>query len=248
SEALWRTRFGADPNVLSRTILVNGVSRQIVGVMPRRFRFPDAQSELWLPLALDPNDPYPGGFNYFSVARLKPGISIDQAQREFKAVLPRVLEVSPNLAPGITTQMLLDQAKPVPVITRMRDDVVGGVANTIWMVAATAGLVLLVACANVANLILVRADGRQRELAVRAALGAGRARVVGLFFAESMVLAAIASALGLAIAAIGIRVLVQSGPTQLPRLAEVSVESTVVLFTLAVGVLVAVACSAIPAL
>src|SRR5262249_58081480 len=144
--------------------------------------------------------------------------------------------------------MLLDQAKPVPVLTRMRDDGVGGVANTIWMVAATAGVVLLVACANVANLILVRADGRQRELAVRAALGAGRARVVGLFFAESMVLAAIASTVGLAIAAMGIRLLVQSGPTQLPRLAEVSVDSTVVLFTVVIGALVVVACSAIPAL
>jgi putative ABC transport system permease protein len=248
SEGLWRTRFGADPHIIGRMLEVSGVSREIVGVMPERFRFPSANTELWLPLALDPSNPFPGGFGYNAVARLRPGVSIADAQRDFRSVLPRVLEVSPMMAPGLTTQMLLDQAKPQPVLTPMRDDVVGNVAGTLWIVAATAGLLLLVACVNVANLVLVRADGRQRELAVRAALGAGRSHVLAHFFTESAVLAAISGLLGLLIAALGIRALVSAGPAELPRLAEVRIDGAVVLFTLVVTALVALACSVVPAL
>ena len=247
-EGLWRSRFGADPRIIGRTLDVSGVSREIVGVMPESFRFPSASTELWLPLALDPAEPFPGGFNYDAVARLRPGVSIADAQRDFRSVLPRVVDVSPMMAPGVTTQMLLDQAQPQPLITPMRDDVVGGIAGTLWVVAATAGLLLIVACANVANLVLVRADGRQRELAVRAAIGAGRSHVLTHFLAESAVLAAIAGALGLLIATIGVRLLVRAGPVELPRLAEVSIDGTVVAFTLAITALVTVACSVIPAL
>ena len=248
SEGLWRSRFGADPRIIGRTLYVSGVSREIIGVMPEKFRFPSASTEIWLPLALDPSNPFPGGFNYDAVARLRPGVSIADAQRDFRSILPRVVDVSPMMAPGLTTQMLLEQAQPQPVITPMRDDVVGGVASTLWIVAATAGLLLLVACANVANLVLVRADGRQHELAVRAAIGAGRSHVLTHFLAESTVLAAIAGALGLAVATVGIRVLVSAGPVELPRLAEVRVDATVVAFTLAITAIVAVACSIIPAL
>ena len=248
SEGLWRSRFGADPRIIGRTLDVSGVSREIVGVMPESFRFPSARTELWLPLALDPAEPFPGGFNYDAVARLRPGVSIADAQRDFRSVLPRVVDVSPMMAPGVTTQMLLDQAQPQPLITPMRDDVVGGIAGTLWVVAATAGLLLIVACANVANLVLVRADGRQRELAVRAAIGAGRSHVLTHFLAESAVLASIAGALGLLIATIGVRLLVRAGPVELPRLAEVSIDGTVVAFTLAITALVTVACSIIPAL
>lgn len=248
SEGLWRSRFGADPRVIGRMLEVSGVSREIVGVMPEKFRFPSANTELWLPLALDPNNPFPGGFSYYAVARLRPGVSIADAERDFQSVLPRIVDVSPMMAPGITTQMLLDQARPQAVLTPMRDDVVGGVADTLWIVAATAGLLLIVACANVANLVLVRADGRQRELAVRAAMGAGRSHVLTHFFMESSVLAAIAGVLGILIAALGIRALVSAGPVELPRLAEVRVDGTVILFTILVTALVAVACSIIPAL
>ena len=248
SEGLWRSRFGSDPAILGRPLHVSGESWQIVGVMPARFHFPDSRIQLWLPLALDPNGAYSGGFNYNGIARLRPHVTVAAAQREFRNVLPRILEVSPFVAPGVPTQMLLDQAKPQAVLSPLRDDVVGRVARTLWIVAATAGLVLLVACANVANLILVRADGRQRELAVRAALGAGRARVMAHFITEAAVLAAIAGVIGLAIATIGIRLLVSAGPAELPRLAEVRIDAVVVVFTLVVAGLVAVACSAIPAL
>jgi predicted permease len=248
SEGLWRSRFGADPNVVGRTLDVSGVTREIVGVMPQKFYFPTADTELWLPLALDPNNPFPGGFRYDVVARLRPGVTLAEAQRDFSEVLPRMVELSPMMAPGVTSQMLLDQAQPRPLLVPMRDDVVNGVANMLWVVAATAGLLLIVACANVTNLALVRADGRQRELAVRAAIGAGRSHVMSIFFAESAVLAVIAGVLGLLIAALGIRALVSAGPVELPRLATVRIDGIVVLFNVAVTAIVALVCSIIPAL
>ena len=248
SEGLWRSRFGADPRIIGRTLDVGGKSHEIVGVMPQSFRFPSSDTEIWLPLALDPNATFAGGFNLDAVARLRPGVSIADAQRDFRSVLPRVVDVSQMFAPGVTTQMLMEQAKPQPVLVPMRDDVVGGIRSTLWIVAATAGLLLVVACANVANLVLVRADGRQRELAVRAAIGAGRSHVLTHFLAESAVLATIAAVLGLAIAALGIRLLVTAGPLEIPRLAEVRIDGTVVAFTIVVTALITVACSMIPAL
>lgn len=246
SEGLWKSRFGGDPRVIGRKLLISGITTEIVGVMPARFRFPSANTELWLPLQLDPNDPYPGGFSYDAVARLKPGVSIDAAQRDFTNVLPRVVDVAPNLAPGVTMAMVLKQAQPIPRLIPLRDDVVGDAAQTLWIVAATAVLVLLVTCTNVANLLLVRADGRHRELSVRAALGAGHVRVLAYFFAEAAVLAIVAAAIGLASAWIAIHLLVSAGPA-IPRLAEVHVGGAVAAFTIVVALVVALACSIIPA-
>jgi predicted permease len=248
SEGMWRNRFGADRGIIGRSMEVNGLSRQIIGVMPERFRFPTATAQLWLPLQLDAHGEFSGGFNYGGVARLKPGMSVAAAQRDFATVLPRVVELFPNLAPGISTRMLLDQAKPVPVLIPLRQDVTGGIYRTLWMVAAAAGLVLLVACANVANLILVRADGRQRELAVREALGAGRARVMAHFFSESAIVAGIAGAVALGVAWAAVRALVATGPVEIPRLAEVHIDSATMLFATVTAALVAVVCSIIPAL
>ena len=248
SEGLWKSRFGGDRGVLGKKIVVSGKSTEIIGVMPSSFRFPSSNTSIWLPKQIDANDPFPGGFSHFAVARLRPGVTIEAAQKDFAQVLPRIVEVSANLAPGITTKMMLDQAKPKPLLVPMRDDVVGDIKKTLWMVAATAALVLLVTCANVANLLLVRADGRHRELSVRAALGAGQARVIALFFEESAVLAVISAGLGLGAAAIAIKLLVSAAPAQIPRLAEIQIDWVVVAFTILVALLVAAACSAIPAL
>jgi len=247
SEGQWRSRFGADPRVIGRTMDVSGRTHQIVGVMPQRFRFPAANTQLWLPLKLDMSG-FSSGFNYNGVARLKPGVSVAYAQRDFAAVGPRVVDLYPNFAPGVSTSMVWEQAKPTPVLVPLHEDVTGDIANTLWMVAAAAALVLLVACANVANLILVRADGRQRELAVREALGAGRARVMLHFLGESAVLTAIAGAVGVGVAWLAVRALVAAGPALIPRLAEVSVDGTAVLFAIVIVVLVAVLCALIPAL
>jgi putative ABC transport system permease protein len=247
SEGLWRSRFGADPRVIGRSMNVGGRTRAIVGVMPQRFRFPNANTQLWMPLQLDMSKPT-GGFNYTSVARLKPGVTIADAQRDFTAVLPRIVELYPDFVPGVSTQMLMDQAKPTPVLVPMHKDVTGDIARTLWMVAAAAGLVLLVACANVTNLILVRADGRQRELAVREALGAGRARVMMHFLAESALLTAIAGVVGLGLAWVAVRTLVAAGPVQIPRLAEVTIDFTTVVTTAVIVAITAAVFSLIPTL
>ncbi|HTJ22061.1 MAG TPA: ABC transporter permease, partial [Gemmatimonadaceae bacterium] len=130
SEGLWKTRFGGTRDVIGKTLVVFGRPTEIIGVMPARFGFPSSNTQMWLPLQLDPNAQFPGGFNYPGVARLKPGVTLEAAQRELANVLPRIVEVSPILAPGVTTQMLLDQAKPVPRLVPLRDDVVGDIART----------------------------------------------------------------------------------------------------------------------
>jgi putative ABC transport system permease protein len=212
SDGMWRAQLGSDPKVIGRTLDVNGARREIVGVMPPSFRFPSAETEIWLPLALDPANPPATAFKYSSVARLKPGVTLADAQRDFTTVLPRVVELFPNFVPGITTTMMMVQVKPKPVLTPLRDDITGGIAGTLWMMAGAAGLLLLVACVNVANLTLVRVDARQREVALREALGAGRTRVMRYYFSEALVLTAVAGVLGLAVAWIIVRVLVTMGP------------------------------------
>ena len=248
SEGLWRSRFGGERNVLGRTLDVNGRTWQIVGVMPERFRYPSAETQIWMPMQLDPNDPYPGGFNYDGIARMKPGMTPDAAARDLASVLPRVVEVAPNLAPNVPVKMLLDQAKPVPFLAPLKEDMTGSIAKTLWIVAAAAGVVLLVACANVTNLILVRADGRQRELAVREALGAGRTKVLAYFLGESIVVTAVSAVIGLALAAVAIRLLVTTGPADIPRLAEVRIDAATVVFAIVIAMVVAVICSIVPAL
>jgi len=248
SEGLWRTRFGASTDVLNHALEINGRSRQIVGVMPERFRFPESGTQIWLPLGLDPKAQFSGGFSYTAVARLKPGVTAADAQRDFTSVLPRLPELYPTFAPGLSSVQLLEQAKPAPLIIPLRQDLTGEIERTLWIVAAAAGLVLLVACANVMNLILVRDDGRQRELAVREALGAGRGRVLAHFFAESAVVTAVSTVIGLGLAWAAVRFLVSLGPTQIPRLTEVRIDLATVVFTVVVALIVSVACSIIPAL
>ena len=247
-EPLWRSRFGADSGIVGRLIEVNGRSREIVGVMPARFRYPSAETRLWFPLQLDPNAEFGGGFNYDGVARLKDGVTIEAARRDFATALARVGELFPNLAPGVPWTMVLEQAKPSPVLIPLREDQTSSIARTLWMIAAAAGLVLLVACANVANLVLVRADSRQRELAVREALGAGRARVLGHFLSESFVLASLSGVLGMVIAWVAIRALVLAGPADIPRLAELRIDAPTVLVAILVSLLAAAITSVIPAL
>ena len=248
SERLWKSRFAGERSPLGKKLVVAGTLTEIVGVMPDRFRFPNPGTDIWLPLRLDPRDPYSGGFNYNTLARLKLGFTLNDARREFTSVLPRVVDVSPNMAPGVPMTMVLQQAKPVPLLVPMRDDVIGDAGRTLWMVAATALLVLLVTCANVANLLLVRADARHRELAVRSALGAGRGRVLAHFLAEAGVLATVSALLGIGTSFLATRLLVNAGPRAIPRLSEVQVNGTVVVFTLVVAALVAMACSAFPAI
>jgi len=231
SEAYWQRRFGSDPEVLGRTIMVNGKSREIVGVLSKELRFLRFQPDLFLPFQFDPANVFMGNFSYQGIARLKPGIGIAEANADVARMIPLAAEKYPG---GLTLQMLQEARFDANVVP-LKEDVVGDVGNVLWILLGTVGLVLLIACANVANLFLVRTDGRQQELALRTALGADRKRLSRELLLESVTLGILGGLLGLALAYGGIRLLVAIGPESLPRLNEIGIDSTVLLFTVAIS-------------
>ena len=243
SDGLWRARFGGSPSAIGKRLIAAGGVREIVGVMPPAFRVPDANTQVWSPLQLDPAAAWLGGFNSKAYARLAPNVSIAQATRDLTATLPRAADLFPLIAPGVTAKLLFEQGKPVPTVAPLRDHVVAGIAATLWTIGAAAALVLLVMCANVANLMLVRAEGRRRELGIRIAIGAGRGRVVSYFLIESVLLAAVASALALAAAIGAVHLLVHSSPIEIPRIAEVRVDWTTIAFIVVTSLGVALTCA-----
>ncbi|MBK9657359.1 MAG: ABC transporter permease [Rhodanobacteraceae bacterium] len=222
SESEWRSRYNAAPDILGKTLMVNNAQRQIVGVMPEAFSFPTPATRVWLPVKLTDSG-LVEDFSYTGVARLAPGATVSQVQAELAAALPRMAELFPRLQSGGSTTAWIDEAKLRPVVLPLPDEFTGDIARTLWMLAAAAGLVLLVAWANVVNLMLIRADGRQLELAVREALGAGRWRLASHFLGESVVLGAIAGVLALLLSHAAVRALVAFGPADIPRLAELGV-------------------------
>lgn len=246
SESEWRTRFGAATDVLGKTLMVNSVRREIIGVMPARFAFPDAGTRIWLPAKRTASATV-DDFAYSAVARLAAGASVGQAQQEMVAMLPKMAESFPRLASGSSTAAWLADTAPKPIVRPLRDEITNGIARTLWVLAAAAGLVLLVAWANVANLLLIRADARQPELAIRAALGASRLHNASHFLAEALLLGATAGVLALLLVNVTIALLVAFGPTDLPRLAEIGVGWPTVAFTVLMAVVGVIVCSAVPA-
>jgi len=247
SESVWRTRFHAARDIIGKKMYANAVLREIVGVMPDGFAFPDAATRIWLPAKLDATSRSVGDFSYTAVARLAAGATPASAQSELAALLPRVADLFPRLESGTSTEAWLNDARIVPVVRSLRDEVTDGIAHTLWMLAAAAGMVLLVAWANVANLMLIRGDGRQLELAVREALGASRWRIVTYFLGESMLLAAVAGAVAIVAAWAAVHALVAFGPADVPRLTELGMSTPTVVFVLGVSLLGAVICGAVPA-
>ncbi|MEP6493829.1 MAG: ABC transporter permease [bacterium] len=247
-DGLWRRMFGADASVLGKKIQIDGRQREIIGVAPANFHFPDVATQLWLPIAADSTLSVVGFFAHQGFVRLKPGVTIAVAQREMNALVPRISERYPNIAPGMPAAPFLARAHASVAIHPMRDDIVGTFGNVVWIAGSAGALLLLISFANVASLLLTRAEARQRELAVRVALGAGPRRVIAQFLGESVVLSVIGGVLGLGLAVAGVRMFVHSGPPGIPRLDEVHVDATVVLFTSAIVVLLAAACSILPAL
>lgn len=222
SEAEWRTRFGAAPDVIGRTLIVNNVPRVVVGVMPAQFAFPAASTRLWLP-AKSYDSMAAGDFLYAAVGRLAPHATSESARQELAAILPKVAELYPRLQSGGATATWIDEARPTLRVQALRESLTGSIAPTLWVLSAVAGLVLLVAWANVANLVLVRADAGRQALAVREALGATALRASAPLLVESLLLGAAAAALALLAASVAITALKLFGPADLPRLHELAI-------------------------
>lgn len=219
SESEWRQRFGAAADVLGRTLIVNEVPREVIGVMPARFAFPDAGTRIWLP-AKSVDDATASDFLYTLVARLAPGATPASAQGELGAILPRMAESFPRLSSGGSTAAWLEEAQATPQVQALDEAMTSGVAPTLWMLAAVAGLVMLASWANVAHLALIRADARRQDVALRLALGASPLRASAHALAESLVLNAIAAALALLASLVAVAALRALGPAALPRLDE----------------------------
>ena len=228
SHGLWQRLFGGDPKAIGKSLRVDGVTRQVVGVMPEGFHFPNAETELWLPLVVDPANATVGNFNYPGIARLRPGVSIGQAHRDLSALIWRIPEEYPS---SEINRGMLESAKMAMVVRPYREELVGDLSRTLWLLLGSVGIILLIAGANVANLYLVRAEGRQREVAVRTAIGATRGEIARVFLLESVGLALIGGLLGLGLAAAGVRLLLALQPEGIPRIEEVGIDGAVVAFT-----------------
>ena len=219
SYAYWQSHFGGSTAAIGQSLRMLGKSIPIVGVMPPRFRFPD-ESEIWLPEESDAGTSR-SGHNYRVVGRLKPDATLEQAQAQMTAIGGRLARQYPDSNKG----------KSVAVV-RMRDEMVRNVRLTLYLLLGAVALVLLIGCANVANLLLAKATSRTREIAIRAAVGASRGRIVRQLFTESAVLALIAGAAGLLLAKWGSDALVALAPGNVPRLAESGIDGWVLAFTL----------------
>jgi predicted permease len=246
SYGYWQRHFGGDPSAIGRTITVDSRPREIVGVMPQGFRVVDAEFDLIVPVAFDRGRTILAGFGFQGIARLKPGVPIARANADMARMLPIWMNSWSN-GPG-TNGKIYETWRITPAIRPLKQEVVGNVGDVLWVVMGTIGVVMLIACANVANLLMVRAEVRQQELALRAALGAGKGRIVRGLLVESVMLGAIGGVFGLVLAYAGLRLLVAIGPANLPRLSEISIDPTTLGFSVALSLLSGLLFGLIPAL
>jgi predicted permease len=247
SYGYWQQKFGGASSVIGRSITVDGKPREIIGVLPKGFHFLDRQdAALILPFQWDRSKIKLGNFSQSAIARLKPGVTMEQASADMGRLLPIVLRSFP--APEGFSVSLFEKARISPNLRPLKKDVVGDVGNVLWVLMGSIVLVLLVACANVANLLLVRVEGRRQELAIRSALGAGWGRIAVELFFESIVLGVAGSLIGLALAYGALRLLVALTPTGLPRIHEIGIDLPVLLFTLGLALFTSLLIGAIPVL
>jgi predicted permease len=241
----WQRRFGGSPSVIGRTIRVDEQSWQIVGVMPHGFRVVTADFDLLRPLRFPRTNLQLAGFGFRGIARLKRGVTIAQANADITRMLPIWMDSWTN-GPG-SDPHFYEKWRIAPALRPLKDEVTGNIGNVLWVVMGTIALVMLIACANVTNLMLVRVGGRQREIAVRAALGATSMRIAGTLLIESGILALAGSLLGLWLAWAGLRLLLAIGPGQLPRLNEITLDGRAVAFALLLALISTVFLGLIPA-
>lgn len=234
----WRARFGSDPGIIGRTVEIDGSPVEVVGVMPPDFAFPDQDVDLYTAMYVDPQGAF-GTFGMRTVSRLAPGVSIEEARMRSTELLTRLPDYLPDLEASF-----LEQAAFAVSVETLRDRTVVDVESSLWIILGTVAFVLLIACANVANLFLVRAESRQKEMAVRAAMGAGRRTVAASFLSESLLLGLGGGILGVLFALWGVRTLLSL--TEVPRSAEVSIDATSLSVALLLSVLAGLAFGILP--
>jgi putative ABC transport system permease protein len=244
ADRLWRTRYGADPATLGSTILVDGVARVVVGVMPPSFEFPNRDTLIWRPREIDPETAQLGAFQNAALARVAPGVT----PGALEADLARLTSSLAEWFPGDRTAVVLERAELRARVEPLLESMVGPVRPVLAVLLATVGIILLIACANVANLFLVRVEERGQELALRGALGATRGRLLGELIGESLAIATAAGGLGLALAGWLVPLVRRWGPEDVPRLQEVAVGREVTLFALALALASGLAFGLLPAL
>ncbi len=244
SDDLWRTRFGGDPGVIGRVVDLDGARVEVIGVMPPGFAFSQQEVELWRPLRLDPQNVQLGAFGINGVARIASGEALGRVRAELEAMLSNLEEVFPDegAAP------ILANAGFRPLVDLAREVVVGDIESTLWILLGAVGFLLLIACANVANLFLVRSETRHGEVAVRAALGESGGRLAASVLVESLLLGVAGGLLAIPLASLAVRLLVAFGPRELPRLDEISIDAAVLVFGLAVSVVAGLLFGLLPAL
>ena len=234
---LWQRRFGGEPGIVGRQITLNGRSRTVIGIMPQGFRFP-GEADVWVPLAPPARmREQRQAFWLSMVGRLKPGATVERAQTELSAIAARLEQQFPDSNQGFGAY-----------VVSLHQQVVGRVRPALWVLLGAVGFVLLIACANVANLLLARAAARGREIAIRRALGAGRARLIRQFLTESVLLSLMGGALGLLLAIWGTDMLIALSPSDLPRLDQVGIDGWVLLWTVGISVGTGLAFGLAPAL
>jgi predicted permease len=245
AHGFWQRRFGGDRNIVGRPVVVNGAPVVVVGVLEPGVRLPvGPPSDLWMPLRIDSAGPFQNSHTFPAMARLAPGASIDDARRELVA-LARAL---PERFPEVYDRGFMERYGFRPAVASLQDDVVGDLARNLWVLFGAVGLVLLVAAANVANLFLVRVEGRRREIAVRTALGAGKGALARDLLAESVVVAGAGGVFALAVAWWGVPALIGLSPDVLPAITAVRPDRDTLLFTLLLIVGVALVLALVPLL
>jgi predicted permease len=231
SHDFWQRRYGGDPRVIGQTITIDARSMPIVGVLEAGVQLPDRDIDVWQPIGLNPAAPATNWHTFDAIARLRPGVNIDQARSELAAISNRVVELFPS---AYDDAFMKDTGFRFDVES-LRAMVLGDVGRSIWLLFGTVGVVLLIACFNVANLFVARTEGRQRETAVRLALGARPAQLARHYMTESVLLASLAGALGILFAWGGVRLLLAFSPDWIPRLGTVRLGWDTVAFTAAVA-------------
>jgi putative ABC transport system permease protein len=243
SHTLWSTWFSRDSAVLGKTIDAGGAPRTIIGVMGPEFKFPNATTMLWVSSQIRAEGITPGRFGMPLVARLKPGVTKEAATRELTALSKRLPE---RFGGSANYARIIDQHRAV--VRPLVEEMFGAVSRSLWVLLGAVIIVLLIACANVANLFMVRAEARQRDLAVRRAIGAARGQLIRSQMAEAIIVAVCAGVAAVALAWAGLPVLLRAAPQDIPRLEEVGLDATTMLFTLGAALLAALACGLVPAI